>query len=144
VEVPKDVIGFYAKEHEYLVAELEARVQETRKLELAVIGGAPAIWAWLATHSKEISSANIVWPWWIPFFLAVLAGVRCWMLFKNIKRKSVYIKELEKILRGDGPLQGWRNHRASVGKKSVTTSAIVLWTLLILLTGLLPFMAIKP
>lgn len=143
MELDKDILDFYVKEHTYLVAELESRVQEARKLELAVLAGTPAVWAWLATNLTK-SSLEVIWPWWIPFFFALVAGFRCLTLLHNIRRKSVYIKKIEELFCANSDLPGWRNHRDSHGKKSVTNTSIIFWLFFIFLTGILPGLVILP
>lgn len=134
---------FYLKEHGYLVDGLESRIQETRRLELAVIASTTAIWAWLATHIEQLNSANIIWPWWIPSFFALLAGFRCWMLLLTINRKSKYIKKIENHILEEGALKGWRNYQDATGSTLFTRSTVIFWLVFTSLVATLPIFILK-
>src|ERR1700683_3918572 len=95
-EVPdplKVSTDFHLKEWESLRKEIESQIEHTRKLELAIVGGLGAFYAWFVS---EKSHNPTHWLLVIPCLLVLLAGLRAWATLTRIREIATYILIIEK------------------------------------------------
>lgn len=111
--------------------EGDAQVAETRRLEMAAVGGAAAIYAWLATHQPIYGIGR--WAWLLPLLLPIFGGLRSFAIYRRISDIGAYLKKIEDQLPETQKLaRGWENFLAS-RKKYLAKSAWAFWIALLLI-----------
>ena len=125
---------FTLEEYKYILSELTRYKDVIRKLELFSVSGIAAIYAWLATKSGISPVA-----WLIPCLLSLFGAYRSFTLSKSIKRQYQYLHKIEQELKSvkDNHL-GWFQYRHNSQGAGMTTSRIVFWALLIVVTIVAP------
>src|SRR5436309_4090349 len=122
---------------EFLVlrSEGDAQVAETRRLEIAVVGGAAAIYAWLATHQPLYGIGP--WAWLLPVLLPIYGGLRSYAIYRRISDISAYLKQIEDNLpETQRLLRGWENFLA-FREKYLAKTAKLFWITLFLICSVL-------
>jgi hypothetical protein len=111
------------EEFKSLRAEIEMLVKDARSLELYVLTGLVAYYAWLLTHCVPGATTLVplthaklslqLVPWLIPIALPILGAWRSWANLGRIIDIGAYITEIEGNLFADdrplGPRKGWEH-----------------------------------
>ena len=105
--------------------------QESRKLELAAIGGTGAVYAWLATN--QIGDLQEL-AWFIPLLFSLAGSLRAWVMNKSIKVISTYLLKIESSLSED---EGWEQY-FKTRRGYLFGSAVAFWICFILITLAVP------
>jgi hypothetical protein len=113
--------------------EVEAQVAETRRIELAAIGGVAAIYAWLATHSPIYGIEE--WAWLLPILLPLFGGFRSRAIGYRIDDIREYLQKIEKEIPKDRNLVGgWETFLAQPSRrKYIAKSAWAYWIILLVI-----------
>jgi hypothetical protein len=119
---------FRTREYELLKSEVQSYVAESRSLETYAVGGAVAVYAWLATHHDDLPSRVI---WLVPLIFPILGAVRAWALGAHIEVIGSYLGKLECELQGT---PGWEAFLA--GKRGPLAASTYLFWLLFLVASL--------
>lgn len=114
--------------------EVFYHLQETRKLEVYVVGGLAAFYAWLCTANAPRT------VWFVGVLLPALGALRAWVSLGRIREIGDYLRRLEERLFTDatGPA-GWERHFARVSRGTMTRAALLFWLGLLLVTVVGPF-----
>lgn len=105
VDVAKD---FHFKEWDALRKEIDAQVDHTRKLELAVVVGLGAFYAWFSSAPYGMSHSRFSLV--IPSLLVVVAGMRSKQTLVRINEIASYIEAIEdRYASNKGKLVGWEH-----------------------------------
>ncbi|HEY3415268.1 MAG TPA: hypothetical protein VGM23_00160 [Armatimonadota bacterium] len=125
---------YHLEEYIQLMEDRINRIKEIRQLEVLVVGGLAAIYAWLA--SVHISSLVL---WFAPVLLPLFGLYRALMLKRSVGKLNAYIRKLEAVFNQDSPgLEGFESWRAVNPPSGVTRSSLVFWCILVLLTLIAP------
>jgi hypothetical protein len=126
------VTDFDLTKEEFLALRSEAteQVAETRRLEVAAVGGAAAIYAWLATQQPTYGIKEVAWL--LPILLSLFGGLRSYAIHRRITDISVYLKRIEnKVPDTQKLLSGWEHFRES-RVRYLAKSALAFWIILLL------------
>lgn len=106
---------FHFKEYDSLKKEIEAQVEHSRKIEIYVVAGIAAFYAWFLKDHCTVSSAK-----WIPLFIVLAGAVRSLATVVRIMEIAAYLRELEGVyaLTSAG-LAGWETHLCGVQSRRV-------------------------
>lgn len=124
IESDKYKRDFHLKEWESLRAEILSQIDHTRKLELAVVAGLAAYYAWFVTAKPSHYLLTI------PTLLVLLGALRSWGTLVRIQEIATYIRTIEAAFSlGTNHLIGWdRTRDANFPKSSpFKTSAALFW-----------------
>jgi hypothetical protein len=113
--------------------EILYHLQETRKLEVYVVGGLAALYAWLCTaHAAKL-------VWYVGVLFPLLGALRAWASLRRIGEIAAYLRQLEGRFFTDptGP-EGWERHFARVSRGVMTRTAMAFWLGLLAVTLLAP------
>jgi hypothetical protein len=144
--VPGDPSPFVAKQYDALREEIMKHVDETRRLELAAIGGVAALFAWFATRAQGTPPYPV---WLIGSLIPLLGAVRSVALFRRVQVIAQYIREeLEPVLLSrPGDPRGWETYfEAHVGRgkpgpeagSRVSFTSMLFWLVLLGLSAIVP------
>ena len=140
----KEEIELRLEQYKLLREEVMSLISEFRKLEIIVIGGLAALYAWLVVNHQQYS-----FIWYLGTLIAVLAGIRVFALFRRLERMAKYMRhiellwpELENEVEG-----GWELYlkRTIEDQKSffLRYSVVAFWLILIAATLAIPCILTK-
>jgi hypothetical protein len=133
---------FHLKEYESLKKEVADQIEHSRKLEIYVLGGLAAFYAWFSS-ARQVPNTVL----WIPVVLSALGAFRSWAVGRRVGEIAFYLRRMEYAFAwNDSHLFGWETHRVSPGQRGVqpadekkepwfgpfTTTAAVFWGALVL------------
>jgi hypothetical protein len=130
---------YHIEEYKQLIEDRISRIKEIRQLEILVVGGLAAVYAWLASmHTTSLAL------WSAPILLPAFGLYRALMLRRSVGKLNEYIRKLEAVLNRDTPeLEGFETWRAGGSPSGVTKSSFVFWSLLVALAVLAPIVMRK-
>ena len=121
---------FRFEQYKMLHEEIRSLIDETWKIEVTVLTGLGAFYAWISTQSKPAEN-----PLWIvPQMIALVAAFRCFSLFVRMGFISRYLRMLEEfLLKGsrrppgwETYFQHWRNNRVPLSAATIIVWAVVI------------------
>jgi hypothetical protein len=133
---------FHLKEYESLKKEVADQIEHSRKLEIYMLGGLAAFYAWFS-NARQVPNTALC----IPIALSVLGALRSWAVGRRVSEIAFYLRRVEYVFAwNDRHLFGWETHRVMPGRAGVqpsdekaepwfgpfTTTATVFWGVLVL------------
>ena len=153
LEKAKFANALRVEEFKSLKHEIELLVRDTRSLELYVVGGLVAYYAWLLTHCIPETTVSMPFlrqqlllqllPWFVPIALPLLGAWRSWANVGRIMDIAGYIRTVEDYLHAEriplGPMRGWEHYVQQRRKEARIRlgSHAVVWLLLVATTVLI-------
>jgi hypothetical protein len=122
---------FHLKEYESLKKELGELVEHSRKLEIYVVAGIAAFYAWYLTGQAPRPPREALY---IPILVVFLGAFRSWSVLTRIQEVAQYIRDLEQVFAlSDRKLIGWETYRHKPENDSspFLSSASVVWLTLL-------------
>ncbi len=119
------------EEYKSLIEDRNHRIREIRKLEILVVGGIAALYAWIYTNKPQTAVI-----WFLPVLLPIFGFYRALMLKKSIQIIVNYIKTMESHVfeKENEEIVGYETYRSTIPKSGVTVSSFIFWISMIIVT----------
>jgi hypothetical protein len=94
--------------------EIMHSIREMARLEITGAIAAGAIYTWLLTHARDITSRL---AWFLAPFILVYCAVKVLDLGIRLSKISVYLRRIESLAFSDPSLPGWERYKITSGHR---------------------------
>lgn len=137
------------EQYKLLRSEVMGLVDEGRKIEVIVIAGIGALYAWLTANGIEFGGI-----WFVGSAFALFGGFRAWGLFRRIEEIAEYMRLIEtpwpelelpddqKPTDPEVQTRGWELYRKSpgTGKFPLRVISLSLWAAILFVSLIVPWL----